>query len=89
MLHPLHEKGYQSIGDVQSTVPVPRERWWDYGGERAGRFLGLQNADGSIKTEGGAWLSSRVAFGSPGAYSLLPNPRAASSRFQIACTSSI
>ena len=25
--HPLHDQGYPSIGDVQSTVPVPESKW--------------------------------------------------------------
>ena len=32
-LHPLHEQGYPSMGDVQSTVPMPREQWFEYGME--------------------------------------------------------
>lgn len=36
--HPLHEEGFPSIGDVQTTLPVPREKWFEYGGERSGRF---------------------------------------------------
>ena len=52
-LHPLHEQGYPSMGDVQSTIPVPREKWFEYGMERSGRFQGYQNADGSSKTECG------------------------------------
>lgn len=51
--HPLHDEGYPSIGDAKDTVPVPKEKWFDYAGERAGRFVGLQNADGSKKTECG------------------------------------
>ncbi|EFJ38718.1 hypothetical protein SELMODRAFT_270214 [Selaginella moellendorffii] len=51
--HPLHDKGYPSIGDVQSTLPVPKEKWFEYGGERSGRFQGLSNKDGSLKTECG------------------------------------
>jgi phosphoadenosine phosphosulfate reductase len=51
--HPLHAKGYPSIGDVISTVPVPRQKWFEYGGERSGRFQGLKNKDGSDKTECG------------------------------------
>lgn len=26
-LHPLHEQGYPSVGDVHSTVPVDRSKW--------------------------------------------------------------
>jgi len=51
--HPLHDQGYPSIGDAKDTVPVPKEKWFDYAGERAGRFTGLTNADGSKKTECG------------------------------------
>jgi 3'-phosphoadenosine 5'-phosphosulfate sulfotransferase (PAPS reductase)/FAD synthetase len=58
-LHPMHEKGYPSLGDVHSTLPVDRSRWFEYGGERSGRFQGLTNADGSLKTECGA---NTIAF---------------------------
>lgn len=51
--HPLHAQGYPSIGDVHSTLPVPRDKWFEYGGERSGRFQNLTNADGSPKTECG------------------------------------
>lgn len=34
----MHVQGYPSIGDVQSTVPVPVEKWYEYAGERSGRF---------------------------------------------------
>jgi len=51
--HPLHAQGYPSIGDVHSTLPVPRERWFDYAGERSGRFQGLLSKDGKPKTECG------------------------------------
>jgi len=51
--HPLHAAGYPSIGDVHSTVPVDRARWFDYAGERSGRFLGLVSKDGKPKTECG------------------------------------
>lgn len=51
--HPLHAQGYPSIGDVPTTIPVPREKWFEYGGERSGRFQGLTNKDGSTKTECG------------------------------------
>lgn len=51
--HPLHAQGYPSVGDVHSTVPVPRDKWFEYGGERSGRFQNLTNADGSPKTECG------------------------------------
>ncbi|KAL2621717.1 hypothetical protein R1flu_001922 [Riccia fluitans] len=51
--HPLHDEGYPSIGDIQSTIPVPRSQWFEYGGERSGRFQGLKNKDGTTKTECG------------------------------------
>jgi len=66
--HPLHEKGYPSIGDAKDTIPVPEDGsvrfvnyefvgdktiWLDYAKERVGRFVGLQNKDGSTKTECG------------------------------------
>ena len=51
--HPLHADGYPSIGDVHSTLPVPREKWFDYGGERLGRFQGLTTSEGGQKTECG------------------------------------
>eukprot|EP00793_Prasinoderma_coloniale_P000744 PRCOL_00003894-RA len=51
--HPLHEQGYPSIGDAKDTVTVPREKWFEYAGERSGRFQGLANSDGSKKTECG------------------------------------
>ena len=31
-------QGFPSIGDEQSTVPVPKEKWFEYAGERSGRF---------------------------------------------------
>lgn len=49
----LWVQGFPSVGDVHSTVPVPREKWFEYAGERSGRFQGLTNADGSVKTECG------------------------------------
>lgn len=36
--HPLHSQGYPSVGDVHSTLPVPEAKWFEYGGERSGRF---------------------------------------------------
>ena len=51
--HPLHAAGYPSIGDVHSTLPVPREKWFEYAGERSGRFQGLTDKDGKPKTECG------------------------------------
>lgn len=58
-LHPLHEQGYPSVGDIHSTLPVAREKWFEYGGERSGRFQGLTNADGSDKTECGTCLEAQ------------------------------
>eukprot|EP00798_Chlamydomonas_sp_ICE-L_P031966 gene31966-33893_t len=49
--HPLHDQGFPSIGDVHSTIPVPKEKWFEYAGERSGRFQGLTNPDGSTKTD--------------------------------------
>lgn len=52
--HPLHSQGYPSLGDVHSTITVePRSKWFEYGGERSGRFQGMTNPDGSLKTECG------------------------------------
>lgn len=66
--HPLHERGYPSIGDAKDTIPVPEDGsvrfvnydwqgdktvWLDYAKERIGRFVGLANKDGSAKTECG------------------------------------
>lgn len=66
--HPLHAKGYPSIGDAKDTIPIPEDgsvrfvnyqwegdktKWLDYATERKGRFVGLQNKDGSTKTECG------------------------------------
>ena len=51
--HPLHDVGFSSLGDMQSTAKVPLEKWMTYGGERSGRFQGLTNKDGSAKTECG------------------------------------
>jgi len=51
--HPLHDQGYPSIGDAKDTVTVPKEKWFEYAGERSGRFQGLNNQDGSRKTECG------------------------------------
>lgn len=51
--HPLHSQGFPSVGDVQTTLPVAKEKWFEYGGERSGRFQGLTNKDGSTKTECG------------------------------------
>jgi len=66
--HPLHAKGYPSIGDAKDTIPIPEDGstkfvdfkfegdyvpWLDYASERKGRFVGLANKDGSTKTECG------------------------------------
>jgi len=66
--HPLHAKGYPSIGDAKDTIPIPEDgsvkfvnfefegdktAWLDYATERKGRFVGLANKDGSTKTECG------------------------------------
>ena len=68
--HPLHAKGYPSIGDAKDTIPIPEDgsvyfkdfkftgdktEWLDYATERKGRFVGLANADGSTKTECGKY----------------------------------
>jgi phosphoadenosine phosphosulfate reductase len=51
--HPLHDVGFSSLGDMQSTAKVPLEKWFTYAGERSGRFQGMTNKDGSAKTECG------------------------------------
>merc|ERR1719163_835289 len=66
--HPLHAKGYPSIGDAKDTIPIPEDGstkfvnfkfegdvkpWLDYASERKGRFVGLVNKDGSKKSECG------------------------------------
>lgn len=66
--HPLHAKGYPSIGDAKDTIPIPEDgsvtfkdfkfsgdkaEWLGYALERKGRFVGLANKDGSEKTECG------------------------------------
>lgn len=66
--HPLHGKGYPSIGDAKDTIPIPQDgsvrfenykfvgdktQWLDYARERVGRFVGLTQKDGSAKTECG------------------------------------
>jgi 3'-phosphoadenosine 5'-phosphosulfate sulfotransferase (PAPS reductase)/FAD synthetase len=66
--HPLHAKGYPSIGDAKDTIPIPnngsvtfkdfefqgdKSEWLGYALERKGRFVGLANKDGSTKTECG------------------------------------
>jgi len=70
--HPLHAKGYPSIGDAKDTIPIPEDgstrfvdfkfegdktAWLDYAQERKGRFVGLVNADGSTKSECGIHVS--------------------------------
>jgi phosphoadenosine phosphosulfate reductase len=59
--HPLHDHGYSSLGDVQSTLVVPADKWMTYGGERSGRFQNLKNKDGSSKTECG--IHTEIAAG--------------------------
>jgi phosphoadenosine phosphosulfate reductase len=59
--HPLHDDGFASIGDVQSTLRVPLDRWMVHGGERSGRFQNMKNADGSTKTECGIHSKKRPA----------------------------
>ena len=51
--HPLHDAGYSSLGDAHSTIPVDVKEWMAYGNERKGRFVGMNNNDGSKKTECG------------------------------------
>ena len=51
--HPLHDVGFSSLGDVQSTKKVPHQTWFTYAGERSGRFEGMKAKDGSSKTECG------------------------------------
>lgn len=51
--HPLHDVGFSSLGDVQTTKKVDLDVWMTYGGERSGRFQNIQNKDGSSKTECG------------------------------------
>lgn len=51
--HPLHDAGYSSLGDAHSTIPVDVKEWMAYGNERKGRFVGMNNGDGSKKTECG------------------------------------
>jgi len=58
--HPLHDEGYPSVGDMHSTLPVDREKWFSYGAERSGRFQGLTNSDGSMKTECGIHVTSNI-----------------------------
>ncbi|CAI6003091.1 unnamed protein product [Closterium sp. NIES-65] len=71
--HPLHADGFPSIGDIQTTLPVPRAKWFEYGGERSGRFQGLKNRDGSDKTECGIHVEDAVASSlTPPSSSLTP-----------------
>lgn len=51
--HPLHDVGFSSVGDMHSTKKVDADMWFQYGGERSGRFQNLMNKDGSKKTECG------------------------------------
>lgn len=61
--HPLHDVGYSSLGDAHSTLKVDLEKWFTYGGERSGRFVGLVNKDGSAKTECGIHSGKRPKSG--------------------------
>lgn len=75
-LHPLHAEGYPSLGDIHSTVQVDRSKWFEYGGERSGRFQGLKNKDGSDKTECGEFLlSSCTVTDSPTFWSVHPTKK--------------
>merc|ERR1719446_180038 len=60
--HPLHDHGYSSLGDRQSTKTVAAEKWLTYGGERSGRFQNLKNKDGSAKTECGIHTEIKAGF---------------------------
>jgi phosphoadenylyl-sulfate reductase (thioredoxin) len=79
-LHPLHAEGYPSIGDAKDTVKVPldgsvkyvngkwhgdKAEWLGYGLERKGRFVGLQNKDGTSKTECGIHVAVNVYRNKP------------------------
>ena len=48
--HPLHDEGYPSIGDLQSTLPVAKEKWFEYAGERSGRWNGENKTECGIHT---------------------------------------
>ena len=48
--HPLHDEGYPSIGDLQSTLPVARDKWFEYAGERSGRWGGENKTECGIHT---------------------------------------
>jgi phosphoadenosine phosphosulfate reductase len=61
LYHPLHDDGFASLGDAHSTIRVAPEKWMSYGGERSGRFVGLTNSDGSVKTECGIHSKNRPA----------------------------
>lgn len=60
--HPLHDHGYSSLGDRQSTKTVALDKWLSYGGERSGRFQNLKNKDGSAKTECGIHTEIKAGF---------------------------
>jgi len=66
--HPLHAKGFSSIGDAKDTKPNPEDGstrfvnfqfegeksiWLEYAAQRKGRFAGSKNKDGTKKTECG------------------------------------
>ena len=59
-LHPLHDDGYPSLGDAKDTVRVDRDKWFEYAGERSGRFVGLVNKDGSAKSECGIHVDGAI-----------------------------
>lgn len=48
--HPLHDEGYPSVGDLQSTLPVAKEKWFEYAGERSGRWNGENKTECGIHT---------------------------------------
>jgi len=48
--HPLHDEGYPSIGDLQSTLPVAKDKWFEYAGERSGRWSGNSKTECGIHT---------------------------------------
>ena len=66
--HQITTKSIQSNSDAKDTIPIPEDGstkfvdfkfegdstpWLDYASERKGRFVGLENKDGSTKTECG------------------------------------
>ncbi len=51
--HPFHDVGFPSLGDMHSSARLPLNKWFEFGGERAARFLNMHNSDGSPKTECG------------------------------------